>query len=194
MNRLIPYLSIITLIFFTSCGNEKEKSDSSSENENSSAKMTNSEIDDMAEEQAKSSKISGYATIEELSKEVVASIEANDYEDYLQHVMTVDMETTVANEIEQEEKRDYFLGEFGFSLEREKEEFENMVKYLNDREVSLDSIDFDEVEVIDYHHDDYAPLNLKEVVIVVPHKYDILLIYTAIKIKDRWYLTSELEV
>ncbi len=188
MKRIIPFLAFALLLFIASCGGEEKKSESSSKD------MSNEEIEELAAEEAKNSNVSGYASLDELSREVVESIKANDYEDYLKHVMTKEMETTVVNEIKNEEKRDYFLGEFGFSLDREKEEFDNLITYLKDRDVSLDSINFEEVEVIDYHHDDYAPLTLKEVVIIVPHEYDILLIYTAIKIQDRWFLTSELEV
>ncbi len=188
MKKLIPFLAMASFLFLANCSPEKKDDTGSNE------EMSNEEIEDKVAEEAMAANVTGYTDLNELSKELVASLKANDYEDYLNHVMTEEMEKTVVNEIKDKEKRDFFLGEFGFSLEREKEEFTNLVSYLKDRNVSLDSINFDEVEVIDYHHDEYAPLTLKEVVIVVPHEYDVLLIYTAIKIKDRWYLTSELEV
>lgn len=183
MKILYPFLISLIAIFAISCASEKKEETKS-----------NDDIEKLASEEAKESHRSGYASIDELSKEVVSSIKNNDYEDYLSHVMTAEMEETVSEEITNMEMKDHFMGEFGFSLDREEEEFNNLINYLNQREISLDSIDFNEVEVIDYHHDEYAPLHLKEVIITIPHDYDVLLIYVAIKIKDRWFLTSDLEV
>ncbi len=187
MKTILPFLIAVIILFFAAC---------SSENKNSEKDKTLSkeDIEDIAEKEAVEASVSGYATIEELSEEVIASIKNNDYEDYLKHVMTKEMEKTMAAEISEESKRDYFLGEFGFSIEREKQDFEYLVRYLKDRNVSLDNIKMNEIEVVDYKHEDYSPIELKEVIIVVPHEYELLLIYTAIKVKDKWFLTSELEI
>ena len=183
MKRLLPFLILVPFVFMMACSSpEKEEN------------QTDEQIEETAAAEAKKDFITGYATLQELSEEVVYSIKENDYEDYIRHVMTKQMEETVSKEIKVEANRDHFLGEFGFSLDREKEEFENLVEYFKERDANFDSINYKDVEIVDYHSDDYAPLVLKEVIITVPHEYDLLLIYIAIKIKDRWYLTSELEV
>lgn len=190
MTKTIVSLSICSMLFLFSCGGAGEQG---KEADNTSEE-SNEAIEHKAAEEAAASNITGYESIDALTKEVIESLSKADYEDYLSHVMTLEMEETVSNEIQNATMKDHFLGEFGFSLEREEEEFKYMVDYLNERNITLDSINYDEIEIVDYHHDDYAPLNLKEVIITIPHDYEVPLIYVAIEIEGRWFLTSELEL
>ena len=180
MKSLLPFLTLGFALFLFSCAEQKQV-------------RSDEEIDAEAAKEAKESYITGYASIEELTEEVVYSIRENDYDDYVRHVMTKEMEETLSNEIDNEGNRDHFVSEFSFSIDREKEEFDNMVTFLKQNKVNLDSINYDEIEIVDYHDDIYAPLNIKEVLIIVPHEYEVLMIYKAIEIGGRWYLTSELE-
>lgn len=166
----------------------------SEQNVKDSSEESKEDIEAEASAEAIKDHITGYASLEELTEEVVYSIKTADYDDYITHVMTKEMEETVAREISDSLKHDHFISEFGFSIDHEKEEFDDMIKFITENNINLDNINFDEVEVIDYKPGEYAPLTLKEVMIVVPHDYEVLLIYTALQIEDRWYLTSELSL
>ena len=109
--------------------------------------------------------------------------------------MNKELEEAQAARIESEEGRAAFIDEFWFSLAHEEEEFRNLVNYLKQENIDLEKSQIEELVLIDYRTDEFAPLELKQIIIPVIHdEIETDLIYVAIKVEDKWYLTSELEL
>ena len=137
----------------------------------------------------------GFDEIGDLTQSVIETIKNKDYETYITHVMSRDEELAQSKLIESDSIREAFIKEFSFSLHEEEDYFQNMIKYLNDSDINLDRSIIEESIVIDYEENKYAPCELKEVIIPIEHEdSEIDLVYVAIKIDGKWFLTAELGI
>ncbi len=178
------FLLLIPAFLLFSCG---------SGNENTEEANTEEPNEEAAE--IETSEISGFATIEDATASFLQSLAARDYDDYLTHVINSEIEEELASMIEREDKRQDFLKEFGFSMRNEREYFDDILKFLDEKGLDPASAVHDDLEIIDYEHDHYAPLELREVIVPFPYEsYEIDLIYTAVKYNGNWLLTSELSL
>jgi ribosomal protein L20 len=182
MKRSIPALFfLVLLIGFLSCSGDKKEQ---KEAENTSGdELSTVEVHE------------GFESLDDLTKSVIKSIKEKDYESYIIHVMTREEELAQSRRIENDTVREAFVKEFSFSLHEEEEYFNNMIKYLHDSELNLDRSMISESIVIDYEDNKYAPVELKEVIIPIEHdEMENDLVYVAIKIDGKWFLTAELGI
>ena len=140
-------------------------------------------------------KVTGFSSIEEASESFLQTLTARDYNSYLTHVITPDIERKLAKQIGDRSKRKEFVREFGFSMRNERESFDDILKYLDEKGLDPASAAHDELEIIDYESAHYAPLEMKEVIIPFPYEnYEIDLIITVVKYEGSWLLTSEISL
>ena len=178
------FLPLIAAFFLFSCSGGEE------ENQTEQAEEQTEEVAEVS-----TSEITGFETIEDLTGSFLQSISARDYEGYLTHVINTEMENNLASRIEREDKRSDFIKEYGFSMKNEQESFNDIVNYLDDKGLDPMSAAHDQLEIIDYEHDHYAPLDIKEVIIPFPYEsYEIDIIVTAVNYEGSWYLTSEISL
>ncbi len=178
MNRTWLFL-ILPALFLMSCGGNQENS-----NEEQSVEQ---------EADAPVVEVTGYATIEEITASFLEAVSAKDYDRYLEHVLNDNMEEELSSMIRDESRREDFLKEFGFSLKNEEESFNDLIKYLEEKEIDLSNINSESIESVDYEHEHYAPLEIKEVFIVYSEMSPPI-VFTAVKYGDSWVMTSEISL
>ncbi|MDH5366191.1 MAG: hypothetical protein OEW67_04340 [Cyclobacteriaceae bacterium] len=138
--------------------------------------------------------ITGFNTIEELSKSVIESLQKRDYDSYYSHIMTEEMELSQANRIEDEKVRKEFIHEYGFSLHEEKEYFENLLHYYDTRNIDLSKATLADMEYTEYKEGKYEPIMLYEVFIPIEMEIESLIDFTTIEVDGKFYLTSEIGI
>ena len=138
--------------------------------------------------------ISGFESIDELAESVVEALINQDHQDYFSHVMSKEMEMEQAEKIENEEIKEEFLQEYGFSLHEEEEYFNNTVKFFKEKDFDLHDADLENLEYTEYKGGEYEPLELYEVMVPVEGDYEMVIDFTVIKVGGKYYLTSELGV
>lgn len=138
--------------------------------------------------------ITGFDTIDELSKSLVVSLQNKDYKGYFTHVMSEEMELAQAEKITDEEIRKEFLHEYGFSLHEEEDYFNELVAYYEKENIDLNNALMDEIEYTEYKEGKYEPLKLYEVFIPIEMDYEMLIDFTIIEVDGKFYLTSELGI
>ena len=177
----LKYLILIGVLgFIAACSSEKKKE---------------TQAPEVPKMEEKKVEISGYKSIEEMSASIIEAFKNNDYDDYFSHIMSKELEESQAAKIESEEGRAAFVKEFGFSVAHEEEEFKNLLNYLEQENIDLQKSNIEDLVLIDYRTDEFAPLELKQIIIPIIHdEIETDLIYVAIKVEDKWYLTSELEL
>ncbi len=176
------YLPLLVAIFLFAC------SGGGTENQDAATVETKEEV-----AESKSPEVTGFESLDDLTASFLQAVSARDYESYLSHVITTDIENELAGQIEREDMRSDFIKEFGFSLKNEKEYFDNITKYLDEKGLDPMSAAHDQLEIIDYRHDHYSPLEIKEIIIPFPYEdYEIDLIVIAVNYNGNWLLTSEI--
>ena len=171
---------LLSILFLFSCGSGSEEASSGSE----SSTTESSRVEP-----------TGFSSIDDLAGSLVQSLQSQDYDSYLTHVISPKIEEELAESISNAEKREDFKKEFGFSLKNEEESFKDMIKYIEEEGISLDDAMVGEMVMLDYEHDHYAPLELKEILIPIPKdNYEIELLFTIVNYNGNWLLTSELGI
>ena len=136
----------------------------------------------------------GFDSLEALAASVVDALQARDYDEYYTHIMTKEMELSQAEKITDPEIRKEFLHEYGFSLHEEEEYFKDMIMFFDSKNIDLANVVLDDMEYTEYKGGEYQPLQLYEVFVPVEMEYEMLIDFTAIKVEDQFYLTSELGI
>jgi hypothetical protein len=176
MKKLLPALAILVFAsaFMFSCSSEKKAS------ENTASVATNQGFDDL----------------KQLSTQLISSLKNNDYNAYSTYVFTRNQEKTLAGQITNEEMRNKFIKEFGFSLKEEKVYFNNLVNYMKANNFVTDSLKLSEMEIVDFEHNDFHPVTMKTVIIPLYNNgQEVMdLDFVAVMIDNKWFLTSELEL
>jgi hypothetical protein len=170
-------ITVLIAAAILSCGKKTEQIEakSVSENKNIERKYANS--------------------LEELNDILLKSLKENDKSTYLSYCFTEEQEESIADLLTDEKKQKKFKREFGFSLHEEAAYFENIVKYIKKTNIDLSKIDTKQIEIFDYDPANYAPINLKEVLIpIVQEGIERDIVYVAINIDGKWYFTSELSL
>ena len=137
----------------------------------------------------------GNGSLEGLTRSVLASIKDGNFANYVSHVMSREDELSQSMLIKSDSSRQDFLKRFGFSLQEEEEYFNDMVKFLQESKISLEKARLDEMIVLELENDVFQPVYMRQV--IVPIDYDekgVDLIFVAIRVKDRWFLTAELGI
>lgn len=176
--------SIITLLFtamILSCTSNSSKTET---------QETTLEVESTTNEEKVV--ITGFNSIEELSKSVIESLQKRDYDSYYSHIMTEEMELSQAERIEDEKIRKEFIHEYGFSIHEEKEYFENLLHYYDSRNIDLSKATLADMEYIEYKEGNYEPIMLYEVFIPIEMEIESLIDFTTIEIDGKFYLTSEI--
>jgi hypothetical protein len=137
----------------------------------------------------------GFDSVNKLTQSVIESIKNKDYEMYITHVMSREGELAQSKLIENDTLRQEFINEFSFSLHVEEEYFNKMIKFLNNSEVNLDRSIIEESILIDFEENKYLPCKLVEVIVPIEHdEMETDLVYVAIQIRNKWFLTAELSI
>ncbi len=137
----------------------------------------------------------GFESIPELSASVIQSLANYDYEEYYSHIMTKSQERDAAKSIENDANRKIFLKEFEFSLKEEKEYFDFLEKAIKEEGLDMANARVNELEIIDYKPEIYAPLALKEVIIpVMKGDFETDIVFVCIQLEGKWFLTAELGI
>jgi len=180
MKNIYHVLLILALLSF-GCNSNKTETQS---DETESTASTNVESHD----------IEGFDTIAELAASVLKSLKDRDHDSYFIHVMDEKMELEQAEMIKDSTIRKEFLHEYGFSLHEEKEYFDNLLHFYDTKDIDLDKAVLADLEYVEYKGGEYQPLELYEVFIPIEMEYELLIDFTAIKVDDKYYLTSELGI
>jgi len=138
--------------------------------------------------------ITGFDSIEELAASLVESLKKDDYKGYFSHVMSEEMELAQAEKISDEEVREEFLHEYGFSLHEEEAYFEELVNYYKKENIDLSKATVADMEYVEYKGGEYEPLKLYEVFIPIEMEVESLIDFTIIEVDGKYFLTSELGI
>lgn len=135
------------------------------------------------------------SSLDSLSIILIDCLKNNDKKKYISYCFSEDQETALSALITDKAKQKRFVREFGFSLHEEVYYYENLVKYIEKVGIDLNLIDKSLIEVIDYNKSNYAPIELKEVIIpVIQEGLERDIVYVGVNIDGRWYFTSELSM
>jgi hypothetical protein len=183
MTKILLVAVIPILVLFSCSGDDTAQ--------NQSATETETALSETIEEAARV--VVGFESIESITASFLECLSNRDFEDYLNHVITNEIERELSAMIHNEEKRQQFIDEFGFSLKNEQESFEDLLKYLDGKGLDPSTASHEDSEIMDYEHDHYAPLGLKEVIIPFPYEsYEVDIVITCVEYKGSWLLTSEI--
>jgi len=182
MKNLASILAISISIIMVACGPSKQKSNEAKESTDETSVIKSA------------TKLVGFQSIEELAKSVINSLVEKDYDEYFTHVMSEKMELSQAEKLKNQEVKDEFLKEFGFSLHEEKDYFDNTVKYFDEQKIDLKKAKLDEIEYTEYKGGEYEPLMLYEVFVPIEAEYEMLVDFTIIEVDGSYFLTSELGI
>lgn len=178
MNVFLKLLSaVLALVLFFQCSSPKPASESSATA--SAAEPERKYADSLAQ----------------LTQILITSLKNKDANTYESYCFTLEQEEAIADMLTDEKKQKYFKREFGFSLHEELAYFENITKYIEKVGIDLDKIDYTLVEAVDYNRANYAPINLKEVIIpIIQEGVERDIVFVAIENDGKWYFTSELSL
>lgn len=178
MKKTVLYLVLALAVAVSSCSSEK-KSHEAHEGHQHGADHQNKGFDD----------------VPQLAASVIQSIANYDYNEYYSHVMTKSQERAAAATIGSDAKRKAFIKEFEFSIKEEKVYFENIEKLIKEEKLDMANARVNEMEILDYKAEEYAPVVLKQVIIpVMKGELEVDIVFVAIQLEGKWYLTAELGV